>query len=116
MTLSEIARWIEEIRPKTLPESIGHNEAGICTHVDRGAAGLRYGVLPDDIARHMLIGAMVMATGAKRVGGAWSLTMPCQVGDARAFCLNLFLDSDHGNDPLRSLLAAFEAVYAKEAT
>lgn len=120
MTLSEIARRIEEIRPGTLPESVWTeiDSEGRWMLVESRWNDNRMNdgdqEVADDIARHMLIGAMVMATGAKRVGGAWSLTMPCQVGDARAFCLNLFLDSDHGNDPLRSLLAAFERVYAKE--
>lgn len=114
MTLSEIARRIEEIRAGTLPSSIA-DTLGWIAFEDPNEFN-RDVPLPHDIARHMLIGAMVMATGARRGEGGWSITLPWLIGHAEAFRLKSFLDSDHGNDPLRSLLAAFERVFAKEAT
>jgi len=108
LTLSEIARRIEAARPGTLPTSIRIDDGQI---VQRSTQSLLRDVIRDDIARHMLIGAMVMATGARRGEGGWSITLPWLIGHAEAFRLKSFLDSDHGNDPLRSLLAAFERVY-----
>lgn len=113
MTLSEIARRIEEIRVGTLPpefiESFLADGWAWCSP-DRSIEI----PLPDDLARHMLIGAMVMATKASRAfteaddDSEDEFIYGWSVGSFTIW------DSDHGNDPLRSLLAAFERVYAKE--
>jgi len=112
MTLSEIARRIEEIRAGTLPSSIA-DTLGWIAFEDPNEFN-RDVPLPHDIARHMLIGAMVMATKASRAfteaddDSEDEFIYGWSVGSFTIW------DSDHGNDPLRSLLAAFERVYAKE--
>ncbi len=121
MTLSEIARRIEAARPGTLPPRLWPGTPSElwtwCAH-DRAIEIS----LHDDLARFTLIGAMVMATDAIRGDGVWYVDAPvgrllhesqevvCETDTIE------FADSDHGNDPLLSLLAAFEAVHAKEAT
>lgn len=117
MTISEIARRIEALRPGTLPKSYAQR----LLHDKFGAFAAATGTLPcpqlpDDIARDMLIGAMVMATKARRGENGWEVV--CLVRNdfgGTAFHTIYLPDSDHGNDPLRSLLAAFERVYATEA-
>ncbi len=120
MTLAEIARRIEQIRPKTLPESIcrdclcanheGHEESRhVCLNfIDHPLDT----PLHDDIARLTLIGAMVMAipnhVQRDASAGIWTIAMPLYPVSKS--------DCYHANDPLLSLLAAFEAVYEKEAT
>jgi len=116
VTLSEIARRIEEIRPGSLPKSLFVNYGELrlvwsrCVEPD-GTTSAASVPLPDDIARATLGWAMVMAMRAKRDSCGW-IILAHQPPDG--WCDQHFADLDHGNDPLRSLLAAFERVYAKE--
>lgn len=113
MTLAEIARRIEAIRPGTLPRLLSVGTESLWTNCADSPEFVAR--LPDDIARHMLIGAMVMATKASRAfteaddDSEDEFIYGWSVGSFTIW------DSDHGKDELRSLLAAFEAVYAKEA-
>ncbi len=109
MTISEIARRIEELRPGTLPRLLSVGTESLWTNCADSPKFVAR--LPDDIARATLIGAMVMATKAARDSYGWGV-MVDRSGDA--WCDQVFNDSDHSDDPLLSLLAAFEAVYAKE--
>jgi hypothetical protein len=110
MTLSEIARRIEALRPGTLPPHLWPGTPSElwtwCAH-DRSIEI----ALHDDIARLTLIGAMVMAVSETR-------HLRRMIGDVFAWQLGsdyrctIHFDRDHANDPLLSLLAAFEAVHA----
>lgn len=102
--LAEIAGEIERRRKGTLPKSV-HADGGklwcaVCVYSIDAA------VIHDDAAEQMLIGAMVMATGADRTAIGWRVVVVDKVQAA--------LDVLHGG-PLESLFALFCAAFPEVA-
>jgi hypothetical protein len=107
-TLTEIAAEIRKHAPGAMPESLHTGPAGPGFFSESTTGREKLRLLPDYIARHVLIAAMVMDMGVQR---EWSID-----GEAEywwhAYSPALddgkdFPDSDHGNDPLLSLYAAW---------
>jgi hypothetical protein len=99
-TLTEIAAEIRKHAP-------GAMTPGLTIEDHYGIPTLHsFGVyLHGDIARHVLGFAMVMGGGISRFEEPHGWT--AQIEEPESVTAEHFLDSDHGNDPLLSLYAAW---------
>ena len=109
MTLSDMAREIERRRPKSIHETIDVGNETLLVFGGDGYDDAPPIALHPSVAAAILRDAMVMATRASR-------NAPCDDGwivpvsnDADNDIYKY--DCDHGNDPTRSLFAAFCAAF-----
>jgi hypothetical protein len=106
-TLTEIAADIRKHAPGLLPTSIYDGGKHLWTRCATNPES--FALLPDDTARHVLGFAMVMDQGIGRLPKSdydgW--IVDTTLSDSVERTAKMFLDSDHGNDPLLSLYDAW---------
>ncbi len=108
-TLTDIAASLRRHSPGALPV-LGDEDGRLCMieSSGRGEYAANWHVpLPDDIARHVLIAAMVMDCGAQRDWLQDKSTRWWYVTRKDGVEEKSFEDKDHNNDPLLSLYGAW---------
>ncbi len=111
LTCADVARRIEAAMPGTLRPYIQIGDGRLWSHCSTFSGNSV--VMHEQLAEWALIGAMVMATNARRNTDEWSIPVVPPEDQPWWEDMRTFADSDHANDPLLSLLAAFEFCVAQ---